>query len=96
MKFINFNFKTFFFNLNLAKYRQSCDSYYQAGYRQSGAYQIDLDGIGPIKPVYVWCVMDYKYQGELYGMTNIDHNLLPNTQIRGHGMYDMRKILSYR
>lgn len=80
----------------LAKYRGSCDDYYQAGYKQSGAYQIDLDSTGPLQPVYVWCEMEYQYQGEKYGMTKIDHNFIPYTRVRGTGMYDMRKLLSYR
>ncbi|XP_063434354.1 axotactin-like isoform X5 [Mytilus trossulus] len=81
---------------HFAKYRGSCDDYYQAGYKQSGAYQIDLDSTGPLKPVYVWCEMEYQYQGEKYGMTKIDHNFIPDTQVRGTGMYDMRKLLLYR
>ncbi|VDI54244.1 Hypothetical predicted protein [Mytilus galloprovincialis] len=80
----------------IAKYRGSCDDYYQAGYKQSGAYQIDLDSTGPLQPVYVWCEMEYQYQGEKYGMTKIDHNFIPDTRVRGTGMYDMRKLLSYR
>lgn len=81
---------------HFAKYRRSCDDYYQAGYKQSGAYQIDLDSTGPLQPVYVWCEMEYQYQGEKYGMTKIDHNFIPDTRIRGKGLYDMRKLLSYR
>ncbi|XP_071177619.1 axotactin-like isoform X4 [Mytilus edulis] len=81
---------------HFAKYRGSCDDYYQAGYKQSGAYQIDLDSTGPLQPVYVWCEMEYQYQGEKYGMTKIDHNFIPDTRVRGTGMYDMRKLLSYR
>ncbi|XP_052058141.1 axotactin-like isoform X6 [Mytilus californianus] len=81
---------------HFAKYRRSCDDYYQAGYKQSGAYQIDLDSTGPLQPVYVWCEMEYQYQGEKYGMTKIDHNFIPDTRVRGKGLYDMRKLLSYR
>lgn len=84
------------FYISTAKYRTSCESYYQAGYRETGAYQIDLDGTGPQDPVYVWCVMGYLHGGEKYGMTKIDHNFVRDTKIRGKGMYDMRKLITYR
>ncbi|KAJ8305373.1 hypothetical protein KUTeg_015918 [Tegillarca granosa] len=64
------------------KYKRTCDSYYQAGMTESGVYQLDLDGTGPLDPTYVNCNMGYKYRDELYGKTVIDNNFDAKTKIR--------------
>ncbi|KAL5016977.1 hypothetical protein ScPMuIL_006566 [Solemya velum] len=79
-----------------SKFRRTCDDYYQAGNTSSGVYQIDLDGSGPLPPNYVQCVMGVSRAGHKFGMTVVEHNLEPNTTIRGTGLVDLRKVISYR
>ena len=79
-----------------AKYKKSCDEYYQSGVNTSGVMLIDLDGEGPNKPVHVQCVMGYEKNFEFFGKTIIDHNLAENTTVRGPTMRDMKKLISYR
>ena len=79
-----------------AKYPSTCDDYYQAGRTQSGVYLIDVDGHGPLDPVYVECAMGSQRDGHLYGATIVEHNFLFNTHVRGRLLEDRRYTLVYR
>jgi hypothetical protein len=79
-----------------AKYKRSCDEYFQAGDIMNGVHLIDVDGNGPLEPKYVMCRMDVDRLGTRYGVTGIEHNLGPRTKVRGTGMYNMKKVISYR
>ena len=79
-----------------AKYKKSCDEYYQSGVNTSGVMLIDLDGAGDIDPVYVHCIMGYEKDYEFFGKTIVDHNFEENTTLRGYMMRDMRKLITYR
>lgn len=79
-----------------AKYKRTCDEYYQAGVNKSGVMLIDLDGSGPQDPVHVKCDMGYESRFEFYGRTIVEHNLEENTTLRGPMMRDLRKHVEYR
>ena len=57
---------------------------------------VDLDGSGPLDPVYVKCEMGYESRFEFYGRTIVDHNLVENTTVRGTMMRDLRKHVQYK
>ena len=40
-----------------ARYKKTCDEYYQAGANVSGVMLVDLDGPGDLDPVHVRCHM---------------------------------------
>ena len=80
----------------LAILKESCEEYYLDGERTSGVQHIDLDGSGPFRPVYVYCNMGQLVDDHKYGITTIDHNLAPQTKVRGSRLVDMRKEPQYR
>ncbi|XP_061182173.1 axotactin-like isoform X3 [Saccostrea echinata] len=79
-----------------ARYRSSCDSYYQSGWRSSGVYVIDVDGSGPVEPTYVTCQMGISTDGDYYGQTVVEHNLSNQTIVRGTTLPDLMIRLTYR
>lgn len=79
-----------------ARYHQSCDSYFQSGWRRSGVYVIDVDGSGPVEPTYVSCQMGISTEGDYYGQTVVEHNLHNLTKVRGTTLPDIRLRLTYR
>ncbi|KAL4235944.1 hypothetical protein ACF0H5_004332 [Mactra antiquata] len=81
---------------HFAKYKHTCDEYYQSGVTESGVMLVDLDGSGPMDPVYVKCEMGHEVNFEYYGKTVIDHNLAPNSTVRQKLMRDLKKYISYR
>ena len=76
--------------------KQSCDDYYLSGDRLSGVRLIDIDGNGPVAPLYVYCELGMLINGHKYGVTQVEHNLQPQTVIRGSDLKDMKKQLEYR
>ena len=70
--------------------RRSCEEYFLSGNRTSGVHRVDLDGNGPIKPLHVYCQLGAIVDGRKYGMTQVEHNLRPQTKFRGN-LKDMRK-----
>ncbi|XP_055356839.1 axotactin-like isoform X2 [Paramacrobiotus metropolitanus] len=64
---------------HLPVYAQTCADLYSAGERRSGVHIIDLDGSGPMKPVYVNCNMSNQEQR---GITSVGHNFRSGTEIR--------------
>nr|XP_022313523.1 contactin-associated protein-like 5 isoform X4 [Crassostrea virginica] len=79
-----------------SRYHQSCDSYFQSGWRRSGVYVIDVDGSGPVEPTYVSCQMGISTEGDYYGQTVVEHNLHNLTKVRGTTLPDIRLRLTYR
>ena len=79
-----------------AKYKHTCDEYYQAGINETQVMLIDLDGSGPGDPVLVQCEMGHETGFEFFGKTVVEHNLKANTTVRGPMMRDLKKILKYR
>lgn len=81
------------------KLKQSCSALYQSGVTHSGVFRLDLDGPGPLSPVYVQCdmgVLAHTDATRRYGVTKVQHNLWPGTKVRARGMKDMKKVLKYR
>ncbi|XP_053393740.1 axotactin-like isoform X2 [Mercenaria mercenaria] len=81
---------------HFAKYKRTCDEYFQAGVNQTGVMLIDLDGSGSMDPVYVKCIMGYEKDFEFFGKTLVEHNFIANTTVRGKMMRDMKKYIKYR
>ncbi|XP_048758506.1 axotactin-like isoform X3 [Ostrea edulis] len=79
-----------------SRYRSTCDSYYQSGWRRSGVYIIDVDGSGPVEPTYINCQMGIKEDGDYYGQSVVEHNLNNHTQVRGTTLPDLMIRLTYR
>ena len=88
------------------KLKQSCSDLYQSGVTHSGVFRLDMDGSGPLPPAYVQCHMGVRLGkgegvgkesvGRSYGVTRVEHNLLPGTIVRGPKLHDMKKVLKYR
>lgn len=92
--FNNFNYKI---NITIsAKLKRSCDEYYKSGMNENGVYAVDVDGSEPLNPGHVYCEMGVDKEGELVGVTRVDHNLHPGTLVRGGKMMDHRVLLQYR
>ncbi|XP_064626550.1 axotactin-like isoform X2 [Lineus longissimus] len=81
---------------HFAKYKRSCDEYYQAGDIMNGVHLIDVDGNGPLEPKYVMCQMGVDKFGTRTGLTSIEHNLGPRSKVRAAGMFNLKKVISYR
>ena len=80
---------------------KNCAGLYQSGVAESGVYYIS-----PLHtPVTVFCDMDQdlKYIAGMSsahsgktGITIVSHNLWAQTQIRGRGIGDIKKVITYR
>ncbi|XP_060552945.1 axotactin-like isoform X2 [Ruditapes philippinarum] len=81
---------------HFAKYKGSCDEYFQSGVNESGVMLIDLDGSGSMDPVYAECIMGFEKNYDFFGKTVVEHNFQPNTTVRGKMMRDMKKYIEYR
>ena len=80
--------------------QRSCAGLYHSGVNESGVYYISAANI----PVTVSCDMtrDLRASGVdsshnvKTGVTIVSHNLRAQTQIRGKGLEDLKKIITYR
>ena len=81
---------------HFSKHLPTCDSYFQVGRNVSGVFVIDVDGSGPLNPVYVYCDMNQEHNNHRFGDTVIKHNFQPNTTIRQAGFANRRYHLTYQ
>ena len=77
-------------------YKRSCEEYFQSGTTSSGVQRIDVDGSGPLAPVYVYCDMNEVKDGHKVGVTKVEHNLKPQTKVRGKNLLDHKRVMKYR
>ncbi|XP_041351941.1 contactin-associated protein-like 2 [Gigantopelta aegis] len=81
---------------HFSKHLRTCDSYFQVGRNVSGIFVIDVDGSGPLDPVYVYCNMTQEHNNHRFGDTVINHNFHPNTTIRQVGFANRRYHITYQ
>lgn len=78
-----------------AKLRRSCAELYHDGATESGVWQIDPTGTNA---TYVYCQMGVRSKDGVgrTGVTQVEHNLLPHTRVRGAHLSNLKKVISYR